>query len=79
MSRRRQWQGCRAVTGNANTHTRLRAITSTANLRRETEERIDGLLLEGLDSGEPITVTPDYFEQKNQRLTKRLGKDSRKH
>jgi antitoxin ParD1/3/4 len=40
------------------------------------EERIDALLLEGIDSGEPITVTKEYWEEKKRKLTERLGKTS---
>lgn len=42
--------------------------------KRKAEERIDGLLLEGLDSGQPIPVTPEYWEEKKRRLTERLSK-----
>jgi antitoxin ParD1/3/4 len=42
--------------------------------RRKAEERIDVLLLEGLDSGQPIPVTPEYWEEKKRKLTDRLGK-----
>jgi antitoxin ParD1/3/4 len=42
--------------------------------RRKAEERIDALLLEGLDSGPPIPVTPEYWEEKKRRLTERLAK-----
>jgi antitoxin ParD1/3/4 len=45
-----------------------------ADQRRKAEERIDALLLEGLDSGPPIPVTPEYWEEKKRRLTERLGK-----
>jgi antitoxin ParD1/3/4 len=45
-----------------------------ADQRRRAEERIDALLLEGLDSGPPIPVTPEYWEEKKRRLTERLGK-----
>jgi antitoxin ParD1/3/4 len=45
-----------------------------ADQKRKTEERIDALLLEGLDSGEPIPVTADYWEEKKRKLTERLGK-----
>jgi antitoxin ParD1/3/4 len=45
-----------------------------ADQRRKAEERIDALLLEGLDSGLPIPVTPEYWEEKKRRLTERLGK-----
>jgi antitoxin ParD1/3/4 len=42
--------------------------------KRKAEERIDALLLEGLDSGPPIPVTPEYWEEKKRKLTERLGK-----
>src|SRR5271154_4217971 len=41
-------------------------------------ERMDALrasmLLEGLDSGKPVAVTPEYWEEKKRRLSERLGK-----
>ena len=45
--------------------------------RRKVEERIDVLLLEGLDSGQPIPVTLEYWEEKKRKLTERLGKAMR--
>jgi antitoxin ParD1/3/4 len=45
-----------------------------ADQKRKAEERIDALLLEGVDSGEPITVTKEYWEEKKRKLTERLGK-----
>ena len=48
-----------------------------ADQKRKAEERIDSLLLEGLDSGAPITVTPEYWEEKKRRLTERLGQATR--
>jgi antitoxin ParD1/3/4 len=45
-----------------------------ADQKRKVEERIDALLLEGIDSGEPITVTKEYWEEKKRKLTERLGK-----
>lgn len=45
-----------------------------ADQKRRAEERIDALLLEGLDSGEPISVTKDYWEAKKRRLAERLSK-----
>ena len=45
-----------------------------ADQKRRVAERIDALLLEGLDSGPPIPVTPEYWEEKKRRLTERLGK-----
>jgi antitoxin ParD1/3/4 len=45
-----------------------------ADQKRKVEDRIDALLLEGLDSGEPIPVTKEYWEEKKRKLTERLGK-----
>ena len=45
-----------------------------ADQKRKVEERIDTLLLEGLDSGQPIPVTAEYWEEKKRRLTERPGK-----
>jgi antitoxin ParD1/3/4 len=42
--------------------------------RRRVEERIDALLLEGMDSDDPISITPEYWEEKKRRLTERLGR-----
>jgi antitoxin ParD1/3/4 len=38
------------------------------------EERLDALLLEGIESGEAIEVTPEYWEEKKRRLAARQGK-----
>ncbi len=48
-----------------------------ADQRRRAEERLDALLLEGLDSGEPMAVTPEYWEEKKRRLTERIAKATR--
>ena len=45
-----------------------------ADQKRNAQERIDTLLLEGLDSGKPVAVTPEYWEEKKRRLSERLGK-----
>jgi uncharacterized protein YoaH (UPF0181 family) len=36
--------------------------------KRNLEERIDTMLLEGLDSGQPITVTAQYWNEKKRQL-----------
>lgn len=45
-----------------------------ADQKRRAEERIDALLLEGLNSGEPIEVTPEYWEQKKRTLAERRNR-----
>jgi len=42
--------------------------------KRKAQERLEALLLEGLDSGQPIEVTPDLFERKRQDLRARHEK-----
>lgn len=32
--------------------------------KRQAEDRLEGILLEGLDSGKPTDVSPDYWERK---------------
>lgn len=46
--------------------------------RRRAEERINALLLEGLSSGEPIEVTPEYWENFKRKLEDRLSKSRKK-
>lgn len=36
--------------------------------RRRAQERLEAQLLEGLDSGEPMEVTPEYWERKRAEL-----------
>ena len=43
-----------------------------ADQERQAEDRIDALLVEGLHSGDPIEVTPEYWEAKRQKLSARL-------
>lgn len=45
-----------------------------ADQKRRVEERIDALLLEGLDSGQPIAVSEGYWDEKKRKLAERLGK-----
>ena len=45
---------------------------------RAAQERLERLLLEGLESGNPIDVTPEFWERKKQELIRRSEKLSRK-
>lgn len=45
-----------------------------ADQKRRQEERIDALLLEGLNSGPAVEVTPEYWEAKKRKLAERLSK-----
>lgn len=44
--------------------------------KRRAQERLDLLLLEGLESGKPIDVTEEYTQQKRADLIKRLAEGS---
>lgn len=39
--------------------------------RRRADDRLEALLLEGLQSGEPIQITPEYWETKRRQLIER--------
>ncbi len=39
--------------------------------KRSSEDRLEALLLEGLNSGNPIDITPEYWEQKRRQLMDR--------
>ena len=39
--------------------------------KQRAEERLEALLLEGLKSGEPIEITPEYWENKRRQLIER--------
>jgi antitoxin ParD1/3/4 len=45
-----------------------------ADQKRRVEEQIDALLVDGLHSGDPIEVTPEYWEAKRRTLAERLAK-----
>ncbi len=42
--------------------------------KRRAEEKLEALLLEGLHSGEPIEITPAYWEKKRAQLIERHNK-----
>ena len=46
--------------------------------KRRAEERLEALLLEGLQSGEPIPISPEYWEKKRRDLIERHAKKTGK-
>jgi antitoxin ParD1/3/4 len=44
--------------------------------KRRVRERVDALLLEGINSGEPIPATPEYWEEKRRRLHERFPEEA---
>lgn len=43
---------------------------------RAAEERLEKLLLEGLESGAPIEVTPEYWQKKRAELIAKYGNET---
>ena len=39
--------------------------------QRRAEQKLEALLLEGLNSGDPIEITPEYWENKRRQLIER--------
>lgn len=44
--------------------------------QRRAEQRLEALLLEGLNSGDPIEITPEYWENKRRQLVERHARKS---
>jgi antitoxin ParD1/3/4 len=53
----------------------VRALIREDQKRRE-EQKLEAMLLESLQSGDAIEVTPEYWEKKRQGLLQRFGKGS---
>jgi hypothetical protein len=47
------------------------------HIGQSAEEELESLALEGLNSGDPIQVGPDYWEEKHRRLEERLKQGAR--
>ncbi|MCU0238754.1 MAG: type II toxin-antitoxin system ParD family antitoxin [Pyrinomonadaceae bacterium] len=46
--------------------------------KQKTQERLETLLLAGLESGEPIKVNEDYLNSRRKRLLEKFGKENSK-
>lgn len=42
--------------------------------KQRAEQKLEALLLEGLNSGDPIEITPEYWERKRTQLVERHNK-----
>jgi hypothetical protein len=49
-------------------------VARLVNADQSAEDELEGLALEGLNSGEPIQPGPGYWEEKHRRLSDRLKK-----
>jgi antitoxin ParD1/3/4 len=54
----------------------VRALIREDRKRRE-RERLEALLLEGLESGDPVEVTPEFWQELRAELIERHGKARR--
>ncbi len=54
----------------------VRSLIREDKEKKETQQRVESLLLEGLESGKPIPVTPEYWKEKKARLQKELQKNN---
>ena len=48
----------------------VRSLIREDKEKKEAQQRVEALLLDGLESGEPIPVTPEYWKKKRARLQK---------
>ena len=46
-----------------------------ADQERKANDRLEVLLIEGLESGDPIPITPEYWQEKRRGLAQRLDQD----
>ena len=60
-----------AAGGNGDTSEYIRELIRF-DRKRKAEERLEALLLEGLDSGPPIEITPEFWERKRRELVARV-------
>lgn len=42
--------------------------------RRKAQERVEALVLEGLQSGDPVEITPEYWESIRQRIREKQAR-----
>ena len=54
----------------------VRSLIRKDKEKKEAQLHIESLLLEGLNSGKPIPVTPEYWKEKKSRLEKELQKNN---
>ena len=47
--------------------------------KRRAKDKLEALLLEGLNSGDPIEITPEYWEEKRRQLIQRHNRKARAH
>lgn len=45
--------------------------------KQAAQQRLDAALLEGLESGEPLPVTPEFWRQRHEELEKRMDRPTK--
>jgi antitoxin ParD1/3/4 len=53
-------------------------LLATKEHKRHAQERLEALLLEGVNSGEPLEISPDYWERKRRQLVGRFNRKAGK-
>jgi antitoxin ParD1/3/4 len=69
----REWIEQRIAEGGYGTASEYFRELIRVDQKRRAEEQLEALLLEGLNSGEPIAVTPEYIQRKRQALLTKHG------
>jgi len=64
----KDYLGVRVRTGGYSTPSEYVRALIREDQKRTAEERLEALLLEGLNSGEPVEATPQFWEQKRRQL-----------
>lgn len=68
----KRWVEAQVATGGyGNTSEYIRELIRL-DRKRKVQEKLETLLLEGLDSGPPIEITPEFWERKCKELMTRL-------
>lgn len=70
----RQFVESEVVSGNYGSASELFREMVRERQKHKSQERLESLLLAGLESGEPIEITKEYLEQRRQDLREKLKK-----
>ena len=72
----REFVESEVTTGNYGSASELFRELLRERQKRKSQERLETLLLEGLESGSPIEVTQEYLDARRQALREKLQKEN---